>query len=59
MPILKKRRKLAAPEKDENEEIEEIKQKLEENIPETGSHLSRSSSLSYPSLISSQPRINI
>jgi hypothetical protein len=51
MPILKKRRKVETPEKDENEEIEEIKQKLEENIPESGSHLSRSSVLPVHPLI--------
>jgi hypothetical protein len=41
MPILKKRRKVIEPERDEEEEIEELKQKLASNVPESGSHLIR------------------
>jgi hypothetical protein len=41
MPILKKRRKVTEPEKDEEEEIEELKEKLASNVPESGSHLTR------------------
>lgn len=41
MPLLKKRRKIPVTEKNEDDEINEIKQKLESNIPESGSQLSR------------------